>query len=67
LFDAALSALDAVQRGTGRRALLLLSDGDYRYTLTVHDVEGRVIESHTRVVQISTGGPQGAVPVIPVE
>jgi hypothetical protein len=46
---------------------LPLPDGDYRYTLTVHDVEGRIIESHTHVVQISTGGPQGAVPVIPVE
>jgi hypothetical protein len=46
---------------------LPLPDGDYRYTLTVHDVEGRVIDSRTRVVQISTGGPQGAVPVIPVE
>ncbi len=46
---------------------LPLPDGDYRYTLTVHDMEGRVIESRTRMVQISTGGPQGAVPVIPVE
>jgi hypothetical protein len=44
-----------------------LPDGDYRYTLTVRDTEGRVIDSHTHVVQISTGGPQGAVPVIPVE
>jgi Ca-activated chloride channel family protein len=34
LFDAALSALDAVERGTGRRALLLLSDGDDRYSQT---------------------------------
>jgi flagellar hook assembly protein FlgD len=46
---------------------LPLPDGDYRYTLTVHDQEGRVIESHTQVVQISTGGPQGNVPVIPVQ
>ena len=46
---------------------LPLPDGDYRYTLTVHDVEGRIIDSRTRVVQISTGGPQGSVPVIPVE
>jgi hypothetical protein len=46
---------------------LPLPDGDYRYTLTVRDLEGRVIDSRTRVVQISTGGPQGAVPVIPVE
>jgi hypothetical protein len=46
---------------------LPLPDGDYRYTLTVRDLEGRVIDSRTRVEQISTGGPQGAVPVIPVE
>jgi hypothetical protein len=46
---------------------LPLPDGDYRYTLTVRDLEGRVIDSRTRVVQISTGGPQGAVPVLPVE
>ena len=46
---------------------LPLPDGDYRYTLTVRDAEGRVIDSRTRIVQISTGGPQGAVPVIPVE
>ena len=46
---------------------LPLPDGDYRYTLTVRDLEGRVIDSRTRIVQISTGGPQGAVPVIPVE
>ncbi len=44
-----------------------LPDGSYRYTLTVLDQEGSEIESHTRVVQISTGGPQGTVPVIPVE
>ena len=46
---------------------LPLPDGDYRYTLTVHDIEGRIIESRTRVVLISTGGPHGAVPVIPVQ
>jgi hypothetical protein len=46
---------------------LPLPDGDYHYTLTVRDLEGRVIDSRTRVVQISTGGPQGAVPVLPVE
>jgi len=46
---------------------LPLPDGDYRYTLTVHDAQGRVIESHTQIVQISTSGPQGTVPVIPVQ
>ena len=46
---------------------LPLPDGDYHYTLTVKDMEGHVIDSRTRIVQISTGGPQGQVPVIPVE
>lgn len=46
---------------------LPLPDGVYRYTLTVRDMLGHVIDSRTRMVQISTGGPQGNVPVIPVE
>lgn len=46
---------------------LPLADGTYHYRLTVHDSEGRVIESRDRVVEISTGGPQGEVPVIPVQ
>lgn len=46
---------------------LPLADGVYRYRLTVTDVQGRVIESHIRSVTISTGGPQGEVPVIPVQ
>jgi hypothetical protein len=46
---------------------LPLPDGNYRYTLEVHDSEGRIIESRTRAIEISTGGPQGAVPVIPVQ
>jgi hypothetical protein len=46
---------------------LPLADGSYRYRLVVNDAEGRVIESRARVVEISTGGPQGEVPVIPVQ
>jgi flagellar hook capping protein FlgD len=46
---------------------LPLPDGDYHYTLTVKDLEGHVIDSRTRIVQISTGGPQGEVPVIPIQ
>ncbi|HET9951801.1 MAG TPA: PorV/PorQ family protein [Candidatus Eisenbacteria bacterium] len=46
---------------------LPLPDGIYRYTLEVHDSEGRTIESRTRAIEISTGGPQGSVPVIPVQ
>ena len=46
---------------------LPLADGEYRYRLTVNDADGRVIESRVHAVTISTGGPQGAVPVIPVQ
>ena len=46
---------------------LPLPDGEYRYRLTVSDAEGRVIESRAHAVTISTGGPQGEVPVIPVQ
>jgi hypothetical protein len=42
---------------------LPLADGQYAYRLTVHDAEGRVLTSSTRQVRISTGGPQGDVPV----
>jgi hypothetical protein len=45
---------------------LPLADGTYRYELMVKDAEGREITSPTRTVEISTGGPQGSVPVIPV-
>jgi hypothetical protein len=44
-----------------------LPDGIYRYQLLVHDSEGREILSPAHTVEISTGGPQGAVPVIPVQ
>ena len=46
---------------------LPLADGEYRYRLVVNDADGRVIESRVHAVTISTGGPQGAVPVIPVQ
>ncbi len=46
---------------------LPLADGEYRYRLQVNDADGRVIESRIHAVTISTGGPQGAVPVIPVQ
>jgi Ca-activated chloride channel family protein len=35
LFDATLQALDAVQQAAGRRALILLSDGDDRYSRAI--------------------------------
>ncbi len=46
---------------------LPLADGVYTYTLEVHDADGRTIESRKRSVEISTGGPQGSVPVIPIQ
>lgn len=45
---------------------LPLPDGLYRYRLVVIDAAGRVVDSPERVVEISTGGPQGQVPVLPV-
>jgi len=43
---------------------LPLSDGVYGYQLVVEDEEGSHIEGRERSVEITTGGPQGAVPVI---
>ncbi len=40
-----------------------LADGTYRYHITVIDTDGREILSRSRSVEISTGGPQGSVPV----
>ena len=46
---------------------LPLADGVYRYKLTVRDQAGRVVLGPVRTVEISTGGPQGEVPVLPVQ
>jgi hypothetical protein len=45
---------------------LPLPDGSYRYSLVVKDVAGRVVHGPVRAVEISTTGPQGNVPLIPV-
>jgi hypothetical protein len=42
---------------------LPLPDGEYRYRLTVNDLEGRVLEGLERTVEIHTGGPQGSIGV----
>lgn len=42
---------------------LPLSDGVYKYNLRVQDAEGRMFEGHEHSVEITTQGPQGAVPV----
>ena len=46
---------------------LPLADGVYKYTFTVKDAQGRVLKSDPRTLEISTGGPQGDVPVIPIQ
>jgi len=46
---------------------LPLADGLYRYRLTVRDAAGRVLEGPTRAIEIFTSGPQGVVPVVPVQ
>jgi hypothetical protein len=42
---------------------LPLPDGIYRYQFVVIDVEGQQFVAHERKVEITTEGPQGAVPV----
>lgn len=42
---------------------LPVADGDYAYQLVVKDRDGRTLDGAVRRVTISTGGPQGAVPV----
>jgi len=42
---------------------LPLPDGEYRYVLMVMDDEGREITGRERMVEITTSGPQGSVPV----
>jgi hypothetical protein len=44
---------------------LPLPDGFYRYSLVVKDAAGRVVAGPVRFIAISTGGPQGAVPMVP--
>jgi hypothetical protein len=43
---------------------LPLPDGTYRYYLVVEDEDAREIAGHIRTVEITTAGPQGAVPVV---
>ncbi|TMQ70915.1 MAG: hypothetical protein E6K80_07055 [Candidatus Eisenbacteria bacterium] len=46
---------------------LPLADGIYHYRLTVKDREGRSLLASSRTIEISTTGPEGTVPVIPVQ
>jgi len=43
-----------------------VADGIYRYRLQVKDREGREVTASAKQLTISTTGPQGEVPVIPV-
>ena len=43
-----------------------VADGHYRYRLSVKDREGREVLANLKQITISTSGPQGEVPVIPV-
>ena len=45
---------------------LPVADGVYRYRLQVKDKEGREVAASIKQITISTTGPQGEVPVIPV-
>ena len=44
---------------------LPLPDGVYRYSLVVKDAVGRTVAGPVRTIAISTGGPQGTVPLVP--
>jgi len=44
-----------------------LADGVYRYRLSVKDREGRALLATAHTLEISTTGPEGTVPVIPVQ
>jgi hypothetical protein len=46
---------------------LPLPDGTYHYRLTVKDRAGRSLLATTHAIEISTTGPRGDVPVIPVQ
>ncbi len=46
---------------------LPLADGNYRYNLVVKDAAGRLVSGPLHVVEISTGGPQGTVPLLPTQ
>jgi Ca-activated chloride channel family protein len=62
LFDAALAALDAIQAASGRRALILLSDGQDRYSRTT---AAQLVEQARRrdvlIYPVATGRTRPAV------
>ena len=76
-----LNKSDAVVRRFGGRGMppahvewdgkdetgLPLADGLYQYRLVVTDHDGRTLTSPTRAIEISTGGPEVEVPVVPAQ
>jgi len=62
LYDATLAALDAVQQGTGRRALVLVSDGSDRYSTTT---AAELVEASRRrdvlIYPVAIGGSRPTV------
>jgi Ca-activated chloride channel family protein len=62
LYDAVLAALAAIQQGTGRRALILLSDGDDRYSrAAASEVVERARRGDALVYPIAIGRQRPAV------
>jgi Ca-activated chloride channel family protein len=62
LYDAARSAVEALQPAAGRRALVLISDGDDRYSKTeANELVAEVRRGDVMVYPISTGRAQPAV------
>ena len=53
------AALNGIRTSAG----LPVADGQYSYRLVVRDEAGRLLDSPTRRVTISTAGPQGDVPI----
>lgn len=62
LHDAILKSVDAVQSAKGRRALILLSDGNDRYSeTTADDVLARVRESDVMMYPVAVGANRPAL------
>jgi Ca-activated chloride channel family protein len=62
LHDAVIDAIDALQPATGRRALILLSDGDDRYSdASADDVIARAREADVMIYPVALGRTQPAL------
>ena len=62
LYDAALAAIDAIQSAPGRRALILLTDGDDRYSqISAPDLVSEARRRDVIVYPIATGRKRPAI------